>query len=401
MKKEDENLIERVISIDAGNNSIKVKVNVDGGKRSNYDNVYSERDSVLLEKEYLRTEKKEVNSSNMGDFLDVRVSFASDDTNKIETYSFVFGNQAKKYISTIRERNNKYKSTDKQLVMNAIVAGTNSVLKEMKPSELKDKMEIGLTIKTGIPFNEYENPQLAGKYKDMFKKDYKIEFLNKSYPVREVLVKVKDVVVGIEGVAALQQALVKKVIPNKTPKEIKNKVFVMIDIGCFTTDVAGYKFIVIKSDNGEANYSFEPIEGISTGLVKGVGSAMEATISRIKYDNMNVFGQHGNLYRQQIAEAIAEEDNMIEGLDLCIEPYFSEECTKLGKYIGETVSNLIASAGIVSTSVLNIYISGGGSQSEDIVKKITESFELEGYDKNSILISDDPIFANADGYLGE
>lgn len=376
--------------IDAGNNSIKITL--ENEQTVNYENIYVERNKVELEREYKMNGKEEVNKNTLRDYLDVEVEDGE------EKYAYLFGEQAKTNKTTISERDKSdYKSTDKQLIINSIVALANSLVANLDKSEwTKEKLHFDVALGVGLPFHEYQLDGAIEDYKKKFLKTFTVKFLNPSYPVKTVTITVKEIDVDIEGLAALRQTLFEQGYFDKSVKEVKNKAASIIDIGCFTVDIVTGIFHRKLDEDGEEYPIFKTNYSICDGITTGVGTAMDNVIQNISNELGRNIGQNRKFTRQEIIVA-TEDDNLIEGTNISIEPHYSEECEKLGTMIGKKYTQLILKGGY-KDSLIKIYVAGGGSLNEIIMSKFKEVLEENGFDLDIIEVVENPIYANSTGY---
>lgn len=384
--------VKNVIKIagnDAGNNSIKQTL--ENGQTLVYENIFCERNAVKLERDYKINGIEKVNKYNLKDYLDVEVSYDN------EKHAFVFGEQAKNNKTQAVERANKYKSTDTQLILNSIVALANTFISNLDKSDWKENLEFETALGVGLPFHEYQIEGSIYDYKKRFLKTFTVKFLNPSYPIRTAKITVKDVFVEIEGYSALRQTLFDQGYFDKTVKEIKGKAASLIDIGCYSVDIVSGRFVRKIDEDGEEFPVFKINSDICEGITKGVGTAMDNVILRLSNERAREIGQHRKITRQEIFAA-AEEDNIIEGTDISIEPYYSEECSKLGFEIGERYSQLILEGGY-KDSLIKIYVAGGGALNTIIMDNFKKALKENGFDPSIIEVVENPVFSNSMGYF--
>lgn len=383
-----------IAGIDAGNTSIKLQLKDD--KNVTYENVYSERIDVDMNLEYQLNSKRSVNKRNIKRLLDVEVFDGE------ETTSFIFGEQAKKYKTVISERPNDYKANDKQLVMNSIVSLANSIVSDEMENEnwrevLKDEMDYEASISVGLPFQEYHIEGKKEEYKKNFLKNFKIKFLNPSYPIKIMNLNIKNVDVDIEGNSAIKQTIFEKGIMEKSVQEIADKVVVMIDIGCYSIDVVGGRFLEDEDEDGIIFADFEIIKKLSQGITQGVGTALDNVISEIKSKYSREIAQHRVFTRQEISDAFTTEEKFISGTKYKIEPFYTNELSKLGIKIGKAFVDMVNAAGY-KEEILKIYVAGGGSLNQILMDSFKKYLEEQNYSSDIIEVSDNPIYANARGY---
>lgn len=391
MSKENKMII---AGIDAGNTSIKLQLK--DGKTVTYENVYSERSDVDMNLEYQLNSKKSVNKRNIRRFLDVKV------TDGEEEISFIFGEQAKKYKTVIAERPNNYKADDKQLVMNSIVSLANTIISEEMEKEnwtslLKDEMEYEASISVGLPFQEYHIDGKKEEYQKNFQKLFTIEFLNPSYPIRKMKLNIKNVDVDIEGNSAIKQTIFEEGIIERPASDIADKTIAMIDIGCYSIDIVGGRFLEDEDENGDIFVDFEIIKKLSQGITQGVGTAIDNVIAEIKNKYSKEIAQHRVFTRQEISEAYTTDSKCISGTKYNIEPFYTNELTKLGNKIGKAFVDMVNAAGY-KEEMLKIYVAGGGSLNKVLMNSFEDYLVSMNFNKEIIEISENPIYANARGY---
>lgn len=374
-----------------GNNSIKLVT--ESEKEVNYENIYCDIDKEKIEKEYKRNGSIKANKFNIATMLDVKVTSKAG-----EERTFIFGKKAERYRTEATERINNYKSDDSQLVYNSIVALANTVVSELDFSKLEGEEEllIEASICTGLPFHEYETADRKEKYAKFFKGSYSIEFLNPSYPIKKVTVALKNVELEIEGLSALRQTLFdENVLENEG---ILEKVVAMIDIGCYTTDIIGGLFYENFDDDGNLAIGFDTQSDLCQGIINGVGTALDNVISKLKSKYSSKLGQYGDFTRQEIIKAAENENKLINGTEFSIEPFYTDECSKLGSIIGEKFAQLYDASGY-KNKILYIYLAGGGSFNKTIVEDFKEKIEQKGFDINNVKLVKSPVYANAKGYF--
>lgn len=384
--------LKTIVGLDGGNNSIKLVLA--DSVAVNYENIYCELNEESLEKDWKRNQNRKANKHNIATMLDVKVTSGKD--KKIN--KFIFGKKAERYRPTVVERVNDYKSNDEQLVYNSIVALANTVISKLDSDKWEDEIELDVDLCTGLPFHEYETKDKKEKYLNMFLGNHVIEFLNPAYPVKKMKVNVKNVELEIEGLAALRQTLFDDGVMEKD--NILNKVVAMIDIGCFTTDIVGGIFLDDIDDDGESYTTFETQTDLCTGIVRGVGTAMDKTRVKMLNTYSSELGQYDTFSRQEIVRAASNEngEGKIEGTDFSIEPFFTEECNDLGGFIGKKFTQLYNESGY-KTKICKIYLAGGGSYNTKIMDSFMSTLEKEGFDKNLVKIVTDPVYANSRGYF--
>lgn len=379
----------RAMGIDGGNSSIKIYNN---GKTVSYENLYCER-LVLDSKLDLATEY-DMNSNqeyNLDEMLDVSVTKPNGVSKQ-----FIFGKQAAMYRKHIKERENMDKSTDSQLIDNCIVAIVNTILEELKPSELDEVMNMEVYLTTGLPFKEYKKENRE-RYANAFLGKHTVEFLHPKYPVKKVNIEVKGTTIDIEGMAALRQTIFdKKLIKNENLDDLVDRVVSIIDIGCFTTDIVGGVFAE-NEINGQATLKLDYNISLCEGVNQGIGTAMDLTIKALydKYPQL----KDGDLSRTDILKALKNTRNKNElsgRRGISIEPEFTLQCKRLAMLLADKYVKTYSNSGY-QNSIYKIYFTGGGVLTNSVVEQFKSLISSE-IGNNLVEILDEPIYQNAKGY---
>lgn len=392
MSKLARKLVQRKVGSDAGNNSLKIMVGEEAFFV--YDNIIASRGKVNYDMD-------NISSKNLDDMLDVSVTLnvGHKDETLIRTKDFLLGNMAKRYPSLCVERVKNEKSQDYQLIMSSLVAIANSIIVDTDKSELTEILDIEIDLCTGLPFSEWAVKAKREKYKNMYLGNHQIVFNNEDYPVKIVNINVVDVRISIEGMPALTTTLLFEGYEEKfSPKELAEKTIAMVDIGSYTCDFAGG---IYKSSrvNNELQVTLEPAFQLSTGLMEGVGSAMDNTNADLRRVYEEKFGVNEKITKKDMLDAYLYGDMVVSGKDIKISPYFEKHCVNLGAEIALTLTNLYDTNGYKS-NLKTIFLSGGGSLIPYIVDSFKRTLEDQGYDPSIVVISEniDPVYVNAIGY---
>ena len=384
--------LKTIVGLDGGNNSIKLVLAEN--EVVNYENIYCDLNEESLEKDWKRNQNRKANKHNLATMLDVKVITGKD---KKEN-KFIFGKKAERYRPTVVERVNDFKTNDEQLIYNSIVALANTVISRIGSDKWEEELELDVDLCTGLPFHEYETKDRKEKYSNKFLGTHIIEFLNPSYPVKKMTVNIKNVELEIEGLAALRQTLFDDGVLEQD--NILNKVVAMIDIGCFTSDIVGGIFLEDIDEEGNPYTTFETQTDLCKGIISGVGTAMDNTRKKMLDAYSSQLGQYDKFTRQEIFRAATNEgaNGLIEGTNFSIEPYFTKECNDLGTLIGKEFTQLYKESGY-KTKMCKIYVAGGGSYNDKIMKSFRDTLIKEGFDDKLVKIVTDPVYANARGYF--
>ena len=142
-EKKEQQEINAIIGLDAGNNSIKIVSSLENGQEifaDFYENVYCRTYGDLTEIDYGFKKAGSKNKENIpkkyDKYLDVSVQREGKEVN-----NFIFGRQSDDYKSSQQQRSNIYKTGDAILIDSSIVCMVNSIIKHMKPEELKSEMK--------------------------------------------------------------------------------------------------------------------------------------------------------------------------------------------------------------------------------------------------------------------
>ena len=399
-----------IAGIDGGNNTLKLWLELQKDSNVNakaepikcitIDNIFCNRDDVTQETNYKLKQGRGVltNPKVLSKMLDVSITSKDEK----EGFKFLLGDVAKLDQANSRERANNWKSEDKQLARNIIVAIANAIVSNLDESILKegiDEIEVTVVACTGLPFHEFSVDNTVEDYVRKIEGNHVVEFLNPQYPVKKVNVNVERLFVEIEGLAALRQTHFNlKILNQKSLDDLINRVSCMVDIGSGTTDIAGGIFVTDFDDDGNEKIIFEPNGDLCKGIVQGVGNPMDYTIKILQKENQKLLGQNGKITRKQILEAYLSESKNIPGLGLSIEPYFSAECERFGKDIAERFVETFNASGY-KANMFKIFLSGGGSLINEIVTSFKNTLDECGYDSEKVVIIDNPVYANATGYF--
>lgn len=386
-----------IAGVDAGNTS--VKLNFGDEQTANYENIFVRRDKTNIEKDYQKQKNSDANIYNISKKLDVAVTMDLKDKNdKVE---FIFGDKSIAYRKSMTERKNGTKSDDKQLVMNSLVALANEIVKQNKDFwEENIEFDVDVIIGTGLPFKEHKIANKMENYKNLFIGNHKIEFLDPSYPVKAVSLNVIDTYVEIEGFSALRQTLFDKKVMQRG-EDLEQKICIMVDFGCYTVDIAGGIFYSDITDEGKEYIKFVPVDELSYGTDYGVGTAIDKTIDILEEENIDVLGYHGALYRKDVIEASKKDETqrLIKGNGINIDPFYTEECEKIGLDVAELLFDLIDNNKFYG-NVLEIYISGGGANIDSMVDRFKNYLiEEKHFNENLFTVVEKPVFANGKGYF--
>lgn len=378
--------------LDAGNTSIKLKA----GKNisDNYQNIYSYVDENQRKEIYELSGHTKLNKYNIKRNIDVNVCDGE------STVSFIFEENAREKADNIKERENINKSDDKQLICNSMVSLANSLIsKEMEnenwEDSLEEEMEYNVYVVAGLPYKEYQKNGAKEKYKENLIKRFTIDFVNPSYPVKRVILNVLDARIDIEGYSAIKQTIAEKKLLALGPKVLKNKVVQLIDIGCYSIDVLGGEFNIDIDEEGNETMKFLRLSSLCFGLSKGIGTALDKVIELILNSDLEI-SQHTTITRNDITEAYKDNNGLISGTDISINPYYEKELNKIIDDFAKTLLDHNKKSG-KENNLLKLYIAGGGSVNEVVLDRLKKKLK-ERYKDEMIEVTDNPIYANANGY---
>ncbi|UYZ38949.1 hypothetical protein OD350_29110 (plasmid) [Clostridium beijerinckii] len=392
-KKEKTKIQTYYIGADGGNTKLKLIYN---NQYTNYDNIYAVDSPIDYNAMNLTEEDMDEYLRNI---LNVRFTWHNGQADK-RIREFLFGELATISRSDLQERLNADKSDDLMLTMTTILGSVNFILENMDPKELKEEMEFNLKLSTGLPYHEYKIPTLRDKYKNHYEGEHVIEFFDPRFPVRKVTVNIGETIVNSEGMSALETTINGQgVLTEETKEFLMDTVWVMIDIGGYTTDIVGGIFR--KKKNG---IKLETIDRLSKGLKYGVSTAQDKAIDRMKeHYKDKVTTSTFNVTRKEINNAEMREGKF-KGIinnryKTNTTDFTYEEYRKLGRKIGNDFTQLYNANGQMD-SLEKIYIAGGGALNEEVTKELISELDSRGISKELIQIVDspNPVYVNAVGY---
>lgn len=383
------------ISADGGNSYIKVIYN---NKYTSYDNIYAKDSYVDYDAMNLTEEDMD---EYLRDILNVKFTWHNgQDDSQIQ--EFLFGKLATNNKSDLEERINSDKSDDLMLTMTTILSSANFIIENMEPGEIKEQMEIDLNLSTGLPYHEYKITSLREKYRDNYKGQHIIEFIDPRYPVKRLVVNINNVIVGSEGMSALNTTVKSKgVLTEETKDFLIDTVWALIDIGGYTTDIVGGIFREKKQ-----GIKLETIDRLGKGLNHGISSAQNIAIEKIKNHYKDKVKTSFKVTRKDINKAEMREGKF-KGIinnryKTNTTEFTHDEYKKLGKNIGNDFTQLFIENSQMD-NLEKIYIAGGGSLNNVVVESLINELVTRGFNEDIIEIveSPNPVFVNAVGYYLE
>lgn len=386
-------------SADGGNNSIKVVV--DGQDAIVYDNIYS-LNYHEIDYDMQPNAKK---SRFLGcDVLDVTIETNTDSKESI-TENLLFGDFAKRQSVnseiTLRETK-ELKSEDDALTRNILISlAATYVSNKIKNEEsLTANENIDVILSTGLPYKEFSIKKCRDTMKSRLIGKHTIKFNHpyfKQLGLQDVTLNVKDVIVKIEGDAAIDSmtlsgdcSLVENYKENLLALN-KQKVF-GIDVGRGTSEIIGKQFNYYDSEEG---LSYDILGKMCKGISKGIGDIIYETYIEAK-------NKYGNLDLNDVEYAFKPSNihfGIIEGTTIDLTETFNVMLIKFAQEIVIIFSGLFSSEAD-RLSVRRVYLAGGGSSFSLLKETIENGLKIKGFSNLDVVVTEnpDPILANVYGY---
>lgn len=368
-----------------------------------------------------------VNMENMSkveyDKLHVNVIQHFDKPNKKDEAEFLFGHMAEKYTRDLRSRQNFKKSEDRNLAMWMITALAYSLYVVKKNREnytLKpnDILTFHVNLGTGLPYREGSIEENIENYRKMFEGKHRIEFKHPIFKNLTVELIIENALVFTEAQVALSLELNKEggIYETTPPDQLLNKKMAIIDIGGHTTEslTIGYEMARNESELELGTfideYAIDEVEVVQKtlthltfGIERGIATIMEDVIAEIdnKYRGTGV--QLRTFVRRDIEKAFTRQ-GVLNGKvgyilpeKIYVKDIFDAQARNLAVDIVQKTHAMYQAHNVVS-EIDTIFLAGGGSKIDIVVRTIRNEFERLGYDKNIIKHVEDPLFSNAKGY---
>ena len=402
-------MAEYLVSADAGNSGIKVLVNE--VHKSIYPNIYGERSQVRYEDGQSFQEPKYIKNKGRA-LLDVSVVMGMNTENpKGKSRSFLFGDVTNKFPEYITNRPNVDKYNDEQLAANTITAVAHAILSTMieEKEELHSTIKVSMDLSVGLPYKEWQDREKKKTFATMFKGKHVVSFncpfFEEQLGVEKIELTVENVLVECEGSAALDVMYGLKEEEYINKMEMLDKMWVLLDIGAFTTDVIAAQFTIANDDDDfdmydeeqEVEIQLEKSPSYSFGVSKGIGSAMEDIIREVheQYPDENITRKHieSSMGRLGIKNGTR---GWIPGTEINVKDKCDKHFNLLGKSLGETLDNQY---GKVKSRIDKFFVVGGGTRVTKAVQKLEEVLKEKGFNSEIVIVEDpDPVFANVIGY---
>lgn len=396
-EKKEQQEINAIIGLDAGNNSIKIVSSLENGQEiftDFYENVYCRTYGDLTEIDYGFKKAGSKNKENIpkkyDKYLDVSVQREGKEVN-----NFIFGRQSDDYKSSQQQRSNIYKTGDAILIDSSIVCMVNSIIKHMKPEELKSEMKFNIKMAAGLPYKECETTG-KDKFQEEFEGTHTIMYNNPMYPLEKSIVTISKPDIDIEGLAALYDNDDLADMVASHDKTLSHKKVILVDIGCYSVDIIVGKF---DYDRDEDELEFEEDYNLSIGIPLGVGTATDNIIKEIIQINRNELPQNVVISRKDIDEAAELEEKILLGTNISIEPFYTEKNEALAYDIANRLSEDMLAKGLLTQQIEKIFLAGGGAKKDVITNKFIQTVMKKlNLSEDKFKILDEPVFANARGY---
>ena len=399
------------VSCDAGNSSIKTLIN--GDKPMLFENVVADPSGT----NYMQN--PDLAGAGIQK-LDVTINRNFNKSYGKENH-FLFGNITEKHNAYRESRTDKLKANDDQLADSILTAIAYSILYHEKKNgeNIQNKKTLNVDLTTGLPFHEWVIKEQKERFKKNLQGNHTIKFNHpwfgeNSYPEEiEMTVNISNILVEGETTASLILSDTDNEFQKYSPKKILGKIVVLIDIGAYTTEVIGKQFIRLieededflsKYESKETIVTHETLPTLSMGIERGIGHIYESTIKSIKQKYPKV----DKLIIQDLENALGSDGTIdgkpgnLIGLDINILEDFKVHARNYADYIAKQIEN-IYNKNKNKNKITRIYLSGGGSQIDVIVKQIKEALKKDDIDPSKIAIVTDPnpVFANCFGYYIE
>lgn len=408
-------------AIDGGNSTINIVIN---GERFPIAFPSQQADPTLAIADYNNAVNEiDTTLKNGHQKLHVNVSTYGKSSTARSEQEFVFGHMAERYTKDLRSRQSSDKSNDEELVRWMLTALAYSLFqikvnKEDYKLKENDHISFNILLATGLPYRESSRKENKDRFANMFAGRHQVQFKHPAFKNLTVELLVERVFVYTEGKQALTLELNKEggIYETTANEELLNKKMTLIDIGGHTTEFVtiGYEMVSDDTDLEMGDfydeYSVSELEvkqvtltHLTYGLDKGIGTVMEDVITEVDNEYRGKGKPLRNLTRRDIELAFTIKGmkdgkvGYIKPENIYITPIFNRLARNLAKEIVDK-THAVYMANNVASEIDTIFLCGGGSRISVVVDTIREEFGKLGYDRNKIVVVDDPIFSNAKGY---
>lgn len=407
-------------AVDGGNASINIIID---GEKFPIAFPSLQSDPLSAKSDYTNVVNMENISKVEYDKLHVNVALHADKPNQRDEAEFLFGHMAEKYTRDLRSRQNFEKGNDRELAkwMIAALAYSLYVVKKNREDYVLgdgDLLTFHVNLGTGLPYREKSKKENVESFSNMFAGKHKVEFKHPIFKDLVVEIIVENVIVFTEAEMALSLELNK---PNgifdTTPsEELLDKKMTIIDIGGHTTESLSIGYEMARKETELElgtfidEYSLDDIDVVQKtlthltfGIERGVATIMEDVIAEIDNKYRGTGKQLRTFVRRDIEKAFTRQ-GMLNGKigyilpeQIYIKDIFDSQAKNLAVDIVQKTHAIYQAHNVVS-EIDTIFLCGGGSKIDIIIRTIRDEFEKLGYDKSKIQLVEDPVFSNAKGY---
>lgn len=408
-------------AVDGGNSTINIVIN---GERFPIAFPSIQSDPLAAKADYNNAVKGRDTSQTLYDKLHVLVTMHERDKENEETSEFLLGHMAEKYTKGLRSRQNFHKCNDRELARWMISALAYSLFETKRIREdyqlVKDDiLTFYVNLATGLPYREGSIEENRIMYSNLFKGKHKINFKHPNFKNLTVELIIENVFVFVEAEMALSLELNKPsgIYDTTPPEQLLNKKMAIIDIGGHTTEALTVNYELARKHNelelggfvddyaitSDIEVQQVTLTHLTFGLERGIATVMEDVIQEIDNQERGKGRPLRTFTRRDIELAFTRQgmrDGKIGYINpegIYIKPTFDFFAKNLATDIVQKVHATYQAFNVVS-EIDTIFLCGGGSKIDVIVNTIRNEFQKLGYNKDKIVLVDDPIFANAKGY---
>lgn len=326
------------------------------------------------------------------DNLDVEITLNTTNLEKKEYLGrFIVGNLAvslEKENATIRE-NGKNKTGDIGLMICMLTTLAYGVVKTQNKEYGKVSSKVALV--TGLPYLQYREDKKA--FREQFNGTHTVKFCG-DYDIT-VELHIIETSVQCEGAGALNKAIFNDKGTYKYPEDDLIDRYIMgFDVGEFTSELITMTFI--EKDNMVLP---EYQSNLCTGIDFGIANAKQPIIDYIRETKNTIIDRYtiDKVIKRQRRKGILDlaSDNEFD-----IITHYDKYLKDVANTTGNAVINKIHHANITGRKIKEFIIFGGGADTLNgkfgsyLSDKIQESLNPQ-----NLIIADNALTANADGYL--
>lgn len=405
-------------AVDGGNSTINIVINGETYKKM-FPSIQADYMSAKLSYANEAVWGKD-KATQLWKRLHVETSLDVGSPGRMDRTEFVFGHMAEDYQKDLRSRQNKEKYQDKALAK-WMVTSLAFALFETKQKEdgyeieQGDNLQFNVVLSAGLPYREGKYPEKRKAWSELFKGTHRVHFKHPLFKDLTVDLVIEEVIPVIEGEMALTLELNKEggVAQSIPAEELLNRKYAIIDIGGHTTEIVtvDYAMEEIEQDENEMYDEYDDDTEISVrqvtkidltdGIERGVATVMEDVIADVSEDYRNKKKPLKTLVRRDIELAFTNRGrlNGKRGWILPEQIYIKDMFDKQSENLANDIINKVhLMFGEIISEIDTIYLCGGGSRIDSIVRSIKTELGRLGYSSNKIVAVDDPVMANVKGY---